>query len=789
MKKLLLYSVVLAALTSVFLVARPKEEKERLFEIEGEEDPDAERHDQPPVYLNKTTSSNYLSGIAQIGLFTEAGAINCLVISETDSNLILAGSQNGGVWRSVNRGKSWLPVDDFANSLKVSSLVQNHFKHNEYYYSTGVNIYQNNVLLHDIYRSTDGGLTFSNITSAAPSFGLITEIIPSPMDSNTVYFSQYNSTSTSGGCIWRTTDNFNTFQKVFQAAALLDDFMVLPNGEVMVCESNRIWKSATGALNTYVQSNTGIGTNVTRMKIAACSSQPLTRYAFTAFGNYYGMYKTLNGGTSWTFLDTIAIGAPSVIEVKPNDPNFVICGSVHLYVTTNGGSTWQNTEGGYDNRSINYDPHRPGIVFVTSDFGVNSIEVSPVTATSFTAVKMYDSTLRVQEVYTGDYYSGGVRAVMGCQDIGSRLIENNLNSVFLQGGDGAYAFCSKQDSNLGYYSYQGGRIMRSTILSNTTTGQYILNQLDADNNYAIDEGATFIHPYVMNDADGQQLYFPTLKRLWRSLDGGNNWTPVSKFYGSNHYKMFIVATKKPDPIVYWCHTDSIYVLKNAKTVAPLSEIGLPTPGQLGSMVLDPNNDSCLFYIRIGVPYQILHSSKFFTGPVQWTDIGANFPAKVTPACIAARPGDPDFLIVGSVEGGIYISVDGGQNWSKEGGFPNVQIKDIKIRPSDNKVFIFTFGRGVWAADLPAPVNVVEPAASQVAVYPNPFKDIIRLHVGEPVRKAEVCLLSLNGALVYRRVMDLGGEVTIDPGLNAPGTYILTIRSGNRLLLSQKMISL
>jgi hypothetical protein len=63
------------------------------------------------------------------------------VIDEADSNHLVAGANNGGLWISFNRGTTWQPVDDFAKTLKISSIAQNHFRHNEYYYSTGVNIY------------------------------------------------------------------------------------------------------------------------------------------------------------------------------------------------------------------------------------------------------------------------------------------------------------------------------------------------------------------------------------------------------------------------------------------------------------------------------------------------------------------------------------------------------------------------------------------------------------------------------------------------------------------------
>ncbi|MEM9025209.1 MAG: hypothetical protein AAGB22_15785, partial [Bacteroidota bacterium] len=48
--------------------------------------------------------------------------------------------------------------------------------------------------------------------------------------------------------------------------------------------------------------------------------------------------------------------------------------------------------------------------------------------------------------------------------------------------------------------------------------------------------------------------------------------------------------------------------------------------------------------------------------------------------------------------GLYCSMNGGDSWSKENGFPNVAVFQVQLRKSDNKLFLFTHGRGAWAAN-------------------------------------------------------------------------------------------
>src|SRR5205085_11458517 len=102
-------------------------------------------------------------------------------------------------------------------------------------------------------------------------------------------------------------------------------------------------------------------------------------------------------------------------------------------VSLDGGQNWQYSWGGTDFRSINFDPNREGIVFLTSDFGINSLEVDPVTSSSFSTETAYDSTLYVQEIYFGDYSINGTMTSIGMQDLGSKLLTNSFDLSFLSG--------------------------------------------------------------------------------------------------------------------------------------------------------------------------------------------------------------------------------------------------------------------------------------------------------------------------------------------------------------------
>ncbi|MEP7165985.1 MAG: hypothetical protein ABI741_14880 [Ferruginibacter sp.] len=705
-----LIAILLVGLASFyFQKASVKQMPEKIVPAEHEEESEAGYGKS--VNTTLIDSSEYLINIQNIGPVNATGRITCLAISETDSNHILAGADWGGRWISDNRGTTWQPVNDFAPTLRTTSLVQNHFQQNEYYYSTGVNKFNNGILLHDIYRSVNGGYTFIQVSPTTnPVIGSIDKIICSPVDSNTIYFFQRYAVNNTIGSLYRTTNKFTSFQKVFQpSGGVINDYTVLQNGEVIVTSSNKIWQSATGDPGTYILSNSGLPGTLVNISVAACKNQPLIRYATGsgAIGNSnMSVYRSVDGGNTWAFLSNLTItsnAGRTFIAVKPDNPDIIFIAGVNLTGSINGGTTWRPVYAGWDYMGIQFDPNRASIGFYNSDSGVQSVEMDQMSSPTLLLGKKYNNTLLVQDVEYGDHSSTGNMTMAGLWDIGSHITMNNGTSNFVSGGDGMNTYCSKQDPNKAYCSTQGGTMLRLSNALTSPNYQVILNELDADGVNGIDEGAAFINPYIMNDADDKQLYIPTLQRLWRSTNGGNNWAPVSKYYGNTFYRLALTASKKVNPIVYWTNVDSVFVFGSAATAAPLTDFGMPVPADPEKIYVDPQNDSCIFLLKKGLPSGIFHSSNMFQGNVQWTDIGINFPMDVTPMCITSYPGNGQVLLVGSFEGGIYITIDGGQTWTKEKHFPNVRISEIKIRESDKNIFIFTHGRGVWSAKLDLPI--------------------------------------------------------------------------------------
>ncbi|WP_106794914.1 T9SS type A sorting domain-containing protein [Aquimarina sp. Aq78] len=120
--------------------------------------------------------------------------------------------------------------------------------------------------------------------------------------------------------------------------------------------------------------------NLSTSTVAVGTSDPETLYLGTGepFNNLdavggVGVLKSVNGGRNWEYLNnTKNFGGIGRLALNPEDENNLVVASRNgIYVTSDGGVTWQNTYNGGNVQDLNYDPTN----FNTLYGGVNSVGV------------------------------------------------------------------------------------------------------------------------------------------------------------------------------------------------------------------------------------------------------------------------------------------------------------------------------------------------------------------------------------------------------------------------------
>ncbi|MGN6568457.1 MAG: WD40/YVTN/BNR-like repeat-containing protein, partial [Flavipsychrobacter sp.] len=362
--------------------------------------------------FSKTTSLTW----QQRGPWNVGGRTRALAIDASNENILIAGSCSGGMWRSTDQGTTWTSITPADQYKSVSCLAQDtRSGHtNVWYYGTGeafgasASATGAYYLGNGIYKSTDGGLTWSVLTATAGTsltaldtwgdliWNLVTDASNATQD--VVYAAAY-------GGIYRSADGGTSWTKVAgtSTASYFTDVAITKTGVVYATLSSDggqkgLYRSADGVTFTNI-TPAGFPTNYNRIKIGISPSdetqvyflgntpgagQPDTNYLGAVEWNSLWRYTYVSGdgsgaGGSWQdrssnlpssgglFDKFTSQGSYDlVVKVKPNDTNTVFIGGTNLYRSTSGFADNSHTAfiGGYVQGATlpvvnNYPNHHP----------------------------------------------------------------------------------------------------------------------------------------------------------------------------------------------------------------------------------------------------------------------------------------------------------------------------------------------------------------------------------------------------------------------------------------------
>ena len=740
------------------------------------------------------SSTGNLLNITEIGPTNVGGRTRALLINKTNNQHLIAGGISGGIWNSYDRGKTWAPVNDFNATLSVTSIDQNPFLPNIIYYGTGESMGNSAGIAGDgVYKSIDGGLTYSKLKSTAgSSFEYIWSVKTSLSDTNTLYVGTRNNG------LFKSKDGGDSFTNVYtNFNRSINDIEVFPDGSILIAvNGDGIYKSPDGEPNTFTKLAGGLpGFDFRRIELAYAKSNPSVMYA--AFEYFDGeslmdIYKTTDGGSTWSKTATnpdkdynFSFKFPwycLTLAVSPVNPNSIIAGSVELTYSFDGGDTWKlGYQSHADYHTIVFDPIDPSKVLIGNDGGIH--EYSTIDLDLY--AKPLNNGYNVTQFYTGAFFPEGINIYGGTQDNGtqaSKMSSPLFDKVF--GGDGAFTQINQQSPNVAFVSYQTGQIKRTDYAGNAFPNFYDIKfELDGNSDGDVDDGAWFINPFEINALDGEQLYFVTKKRIWRTISGGLEWEPLTLGINSSGKEPYAVGiANNLNPTIYIGGSGGLfYRIDSAATAVAGTEKNLHTSvpflirsGFISSIAVHPSNDSIIYvgFSNYSTHSRIWKVSEAKSTSPKWESIGGDLPVGLPVNWIQVNPQN-DSIIIAATDFGLYTTVDGGVSWQQEAAIPNVSIHMIKLRPSDGKLFIFTHGRGIWIADMPnyipLGIKTIDKKESELSIMPNPVRDILIYKINNNYSH-QYEIYDMSGRLI----MNGSGDKEINVSHIKKGTYFLKI---------------
>lgn len=706
--------------------------------------------------------------IEEIGPFNVGGRVRAFSVNWADTDHLLAAGVSGGMWQSFDRGQRWTPVNDDASNLSITFMTQSPYDPAVIYYCTGESSGNSAGIPGDgVYKSVDTGKTFTRLpASDTVVFDYSWRIVHSLVDSHTFYI------GTRSHGLWRSTDAGQTFEQVrYFGNRAINDIEVFRDSTMLITvDQLGVFRSPNGEPGTFDRMFGGLPlTQFERIELAYCDSFPA--YVYAAFENdngngLEGFYRSTDTGSTWQAVsnpdDDYGFNFPwycLTVAVHPQDTNFVIAGSVGLGYSQNGGLTWREVAYSHaDNHIIQFNPSNLQEFYVGNDGGMYRYD----TRNMELQVDDLNNGFNVTQFYTGAFFPESTRMYGGTQDNGTQATKNArpaFDHIF--GGDGSYTQINQQLPDITYISWQRGNIYRADDSYLDFPSFYrIGNEMDADGDNRIDDGAWFINPFDISPWDGEHIFFVTRLRLWRSEYGGSYWEPATKVIATLDDNPYCVGVSNAaNPVVYIGGEGAmLYRQDSVFSAQPGDEVNLSgsvpdsiTNDFIVNITVHPQFDSIIYvsFSNFAPRPRLYKVTAANTAAPVWHDISSNLPEGVPVNWTQVSPID-DSVVVVATDYGLYVTEDEGATWIKEDAIPDVSIHMIRLRPADGKLFVFTHGRGIWTAQLPGNfiTSVAAPARPEpLTLYPNPAHH--QMVIGGVITPATYQIINTAGQVVAR----------------------------------------
>jgi photosystem II stability/assembly factor-like uncharacterized protein len=225
-----------------------------------------------------------------------------------EPNLYYFGAVAGGVFKSVDGGQNWTPVFDKENISSVGAIAVAESNHNVIYVGTGEACIRGNISYgNGVYRSSDGGKTWKHI--GLDDTRHIGALIVNPKNPDEVFVAAlghvYGPNADRG--IFRTTDGGKTWQKVLYKDDHTGGIDVVydPHNPTVVYASlwevNRTpWSLSSGGPGSGLYKSTDGGSTWKMLQGNGLPDGPLGRIGITVSGadsnRVYALIEAKKGG-------------------------------------------------------------------------------------------------------------------------------------------------------------------------------------------------------------------------------------------------------------------------------------------------------------------------------------------------------------------------------------------------------------------------------------------------------------------------------------------------------------
>lgn len=672
------------------------------------------------------------------------------------------GVVNGGVWKTTDAGRTWMPIFDEQPTGSIGSIAIAPSQPSVVYVGTGEAQQRPDLATGDgLYKSVDAGRTWTHL--GLRDTQQISDIVVDPTNPDRLFVAAlghpYGPNEQRG--IFRSLDGGKSFEKVLYRdentggsdvafdpsnsnivyATLWEarqgpwengDFRGPGSGLFKSTDGGNSWRPLTKGLPTWETERLG------RIGITVAPSLPSRLFAVVE-ARTAGIYRSDDGGESWYRVnqDPRVVARPSDatdVRVHPTNPDVVYVPTIVAWKSTDGGKTFtafRGAPGGDDYQKIWINPTTPEVMILTSDQGVIVTLNDGESWSSW----YNQPTAAFYHVTTDNAFP--YRVCSGQQESGSVCISS-------RGDDGQITFREWHPVGVEEYGYvapdpldpdvvYGGKVTRF----DRRTGQ--VQNVSPKPLRAADYRVVRTMPVLFSPINPRKLYFAS-NVLWQTTTGGQQWQQLSsdltrkswdappnvgKYIGSDAARptqrgvIYTIAPSYRDENTIWVGTDDglIHITRDAgKTWTDVTPPQL-TPWAKVSLMEASHFDVNTAYAAINtLRLDDLRPHIYRTRDAgkTWQHITNGIPDGGVINVVREDPVRRELLFAGS-EQTIYVSLDAGERWqSLRLNMPATSIRDLVIK--DDDVVVGTHGRSFWILDDITPLRQIQPETMAAAVH-------------------------------------------------------------------------
>ncbi|MFZ0951056.1 MAG: glycosyl hydrolase, partial [Candidatus Sulfotelmatobacter sp.] len=317
-------AIVLAVVCFAFstLIASPQD-KDADKKAQKKEQKKDEKKEAPAEEKKGGMTADTFSGLKfrLIGPAVASGRVMSIAVNPKDKFEYYVGVASGGVWKTVNDGTTWTPVFDKEGSYSIGWVTLDPNDPAVVWVGTGESNSQRSVSYGDgVYRSDDGGKNWTNLGLKKSEH--IGRVVIDPRDSKVVYVA-------AEGPLWGPGGDRGLYKSV---------------------DGGKNWKAVL-----TISENTGVADvaiDPANPDIVYAAAYQRRRHVYTLIdgGPESAIYKSTDAGASWNKLKS---GLPTVdmgrigLAVSPADPNVVYAtieagdGKGGIFRSDDKGATWE----------------------------------------------------------------------------------------------------------------------------------------------------------------------------------------------------------------------------------------------------------------------------------------------------------------------------------------------------------------------------------------------------------------------------------------------------------------